>query len=201
MAGGDVGVFHAAGADAPKVIEPLIDRLHATLRMLAETPTVVLASLHGPVAGAGMSLAMAADLAIAAEDTRFALAYLRIGASPDGGGTWALPRLVGLRRAMGIALLDETIDARAALDLGLVNRVVRGESLAEETMAAARRIAAGSAGAIGRTKVLLRASLGRSLDAQLDAERAAFVAGAGTADFAEGVAAFVERRPPRFRGN
>jgi 2-(1,2-epoxy-1,2-dihydrophenyl)acetyl-CoA isomerase len=199
MAGGDIGLFHAAGAEAPAVIARLIDPFHAVLRMLAALRAPVLASLHGPVAGAGMSLAMAGDLAIAAEDVRFSLAYLRLGISPDGGGTWSLPRLVGLRRAMGIALLDEAIDARAALDLGLVNRVVPGEALGAETLAMARRLAAGPAEAIGRTKALLRASLGRGLDGQLDAEREAFLAGAGSAEFAEGVAAFVGRRPPTFR--
>jgi 2-(1,2-epoxy-1,2-dihydrophenyl)acetyl-CoA isomerase len=200
MAGGDIALFHAAGAEAPAAIARLIDPFHDVLRMLAALRAPVLASLHGPVAGAGMSLAMAADLAIAAEDARFSLAYLRLGISPDGGGTWSLPRLVGLRRAMGIALLDEAIDARAALDLGLVNRVVPVESLGTETQAVARRLAAGPAEAIGRTKALLRASFGRDLEEQLDAEREAFVAGAGAAEFAEGVAAFVARRAPDFRG-
>jgi 2-(1,2-epoxy-1,2-dihydrophenyl)acetyl-CoA isomerase len=198
MAGGDIGLFHGPGAAA--AIARLIEPFHAVLRMLAALPAPVLASLHGPVAGAGMSLAIAADLAIAAEDARLSLAYLRIGTSPDGGGTWALPRLVGLRRAIGIALLDETIDARAALDLGLVNRVVPNEALEAETLAVARRLAVGPAAAIGRTKALLRASLGRDLDAQLDAERDAFLANVATADFAEGVAAFLGRRAPAFRG-
>ncbi|MBW8270426.1 enoyl-CoA hydratase/isomerase family protein [Caldovatus aquaticus] len=200
MAGGDIGLFRAAGREAPAVIGRLIEPFHAALRLLAALPAPVIASLHGPVAGGGMSLALATDLAIAAEDTRFALAYLRLGVSPDGGGTWALPRLVGLRRAMGIALLGEELDARAALDLGLVNRVVPNERLEAETMAIARRLAAGPAQAIARTKALLRASLGRDLAAQLDAERDAFLACAGTADFAEGVAAFLERRAPSFTG-
>jgi 2-(1,2-epoxy-1,2-dihydrophenyl)acetyl-CoA isomerase len=201
MAGGDIRLFRAAGADAPAVVGRLIGSLHAALCLLAALPAPVIAAVHGPVAGAGMSVAMAADLAVAAEeDTRFVLAYLRLGISPDGGGTWALPRLVGLRRAMGIALLEEELDARAALDLGLVNRVVPGARLEAETMALARRLAAGPAQAIARTKALLRASLGRDLAAQLDAERDAFLAGTATADFAEGVAAFLGRRAPSFTG-
>lgn len=200
MAGGDIRLFHAAGPEAPAVIARLIEPLHASLRLFAALPAPVIAGLHGPVAGAGMSLAMAADLAIAAEDARFALAYLRLGVSPDGGGTWSLPRLVGLRRAMGIALLGEELDARAALGLGLVNRVVPNETLEAEMMTLARRLAAGPAQAIARTKALLRASLGRGLEAQLDAERDAFLACAGTADFAEGVAAFLARRAPSFGG-
>ena len=200
MAGGDIRMFHAAGRDAPTVVARLIEPFHAVLRLLPAMPVPVVASVHGPVAGAGMSLAMGCDLAIAADDARFDLAYLRLGASPDGGGTWALPRLVGLRRALGIALLSETLDAHAALDLGLVNRVVPSASLASETQSIARQLAAGPTAAIGRTKVLLRASLARELDAQLNAERDAFIASTGTADFAEGVAAFLGRRPPRFIG-
>ncbi len=200
MAGGDIRLFHAAGPDAPAVIGRLIEPFHAALRRLAALPAPVIAALHGPVAGAGMSLAMAADLAVAAEDARFVLAYLRLGISPDGGATWTLPRLVGLRRAMSIALLGEEIDARGALDLGLVNRVVPNAGLEAETMGLARRLAAGPSRAIGRTKALLRASLDRTLEAQLDAERDAFLAGAATEDFAEGVAAFLGRRTPSFVG-
>ena len=131
--GGDLAAMRDEGAAvvAPK----LIDALHAAVQILAALDAPVLASLQGAVAGGSMSLALAADLAIAAENASFNLAYTRIGASCDLSSSWHLPRLVGLRRAMEIALLSDTIDAAEALRLGLVNRVVATERLEEETMA------------------------------------------------------------------
>ena len=155
---------------------------------------------NGPVAGAGLSIALLADLAIAADDAQFTLAYARIGASPDGSATWSLPRIVGLRKALELALLAETIDAAEALRLNLVNRVVPREHLEGETAALAARLAAGPALAYGRIKQLMRTSFDRSLAEQLAEEAAAFTALAASADFAEGVSAFVGKRPPRFTG-
>jgi 2-(1,2-epoxy-1,2-dihydrophenyl)acetyl-CoA isomerase len=200
MAGGDIAVFHQAGADAPKAVLRLIEPLHETVRLLAALPQPVIASLQGPVAGAGMSLALAADLAIAADDVRLNLAYARLGTSPDGSASWSLPRLVGLRKAMEIALLADAMDAPEALRLGLVNRVVPLADLAGETDALARRLAAGPGFAYGRIKGLLRGAHEATLAGQLDAEAAAFAACAGTRDFAEGVAAFLAKRPARFEG-
>jgi len=196
--GGDLAAMLEEGGAvvAPK----LIDALHAAVQILAEIDAPVLASLQGAVAGGSMSLALAADLAIAAENASFNLAYARIGASSDLSSSWQLPRLVGLRRAMEIALLSDSIDAAEALRLGLVNRVVATELLEEETLALARRLAEGPTLAYGRLKRLLRRSFDSDLAGQLAAEREAFVASTGTADFAEGVAAFFDRRKPRFEG-
>lgn len=201
LAGGDVSRFHAAGKDAPKVVSAIIEPFHHAMLALAAMPAPVIASVHGAVAGAGLSVALAADLAIAADDAKFTMAYTRIGTSPDGSGTFSLPRVVGLRKAMEIALLSDTLDAAQALDLGLVNKVVPAADLVAETDALAKRLAAGPTRAYGRVKHLLRASFGHSLAEQLNAERDAFIASAGTADFHEGVAAFVEKRPPHFNGN
>lgn len=201
LAGGDVGRFHAAGADAPKVVGNIIDVFHHAVVALVAMPAPVIAALHGAVAGGGMSLALAADLAIAADDTRFNLAYTRIGTSPDGASTYSLPRIVGLRKAMEIALLSDQIDAAEALRLGLVNKVVPAASLAAETDALAKRLAVGPTAAYGRIKHLLRTSYANTFADQLHAERDSFVACAGTKDFAEGVAAFVEKRLPTFRGD
>jgi len=200
MAGGDVGRFHAAGRDAPKVVNAIIDPFHHSMLALAAMPAPVIASLHGAVAGAGVSVALAADLAIAADDMKMNLAYARIGTSPDGSASFSLPRVVGLRKALEIALLCEQIDAAEALRLGLVNTVVPAADLAAQTDALARRLADGPTLAYGRIKHLMRASFGHSLSEQLNAERDAFVASAGTHDFAEGVAAFVQKRPARFEG-
>ncbi|QRG04743.1 enoyl-CoA hydratase/isomerase family protein [Xanthobacter dioxanivorans] len=201
LAGGDVARFHEAGRDAPKVVNAIIDPFHHAILSLSAMSAPVIASLHGAVAGAGVSVALAADLAIAADDMKMTLAYTRIGTSPDGSSTFSLPRVVGLRKAMEIALLSDTIDAPEALRLGLVNKVVPAADLAAETDALARRLAAGPTLAYGRIKHLLRSSFSHSLSDQLHAERDAFVASAGTRDFHEGAAAFVEKRAPRFEGN
>ena len=200
MAGGDLRAFHADPQHADTTARALIDPLHAALALLAAGDAPVLASLHGAVAGAGMSLALAADLAIAADDTVFNMAYARIGASLDAGSSWALPRLVGLRRAMQIALLSEPIDAAAALALGLVNRVVPRAALAAETDLLARRLAAGPTLAYGHIKRLLRGSFDCTMAEQMGRERTAFRETSHTADFAEGTRAFVEKRRAKFAG-
>lgn len=201
MAGGDLGVIQRGLDEGAEHVDALMLPLHRALVRLAELPQPVIASLHGPVAGAGMSVAMAADLAIAADDAAFTLAYTRVGTSPDGSASWHLPRLVGLRRALEIALLADTIDAAEAQRLGLVNFVVPAAELQSQTAALANRLASGPTRAYGRIKTLLRDSLARDLPAQLDAEREAFHAGMATADFREGVAAFLAKRKPVFGGS
>ena len=200
MAGGDLGRFRADPEHGADTARAIIGPLHEALQLMQRLPLPVLASVHGPVAGAGMSLAMATDLCIAADDARFTLAYARIGASPDGSGSYYLTRLVGLRKAMEIALLADTIDAAEALRLGLVNRVVPAAELAAETDALAARLANGPTAAYGRIKGLLHRSGTAGLADQLAAEEESFAALAGTADFREGVAAFFEKRGARFDG-
>lgn len=196
--GGDLAAM--AAGDATEVATALIEALHpAVLRLQAMDAPVVVA-VQGAVAGGSLSLALAADLCIAADDARLDLAYVGIGANCDCGGSWHLPRLVGLRRAMQIALLPGAIGAAEALALGLVNRVVPRAELESESLALARRLAAGPTRAYGNMKRLLRASLGRDLAAQLDAEQEAFLASTRTDDFREGLTAFRGKRAPRFEG-
>ena len=197
MAGGDVAQFREHPAGIP---EALIDPLHEGLLILSRLQAPVLASLHGAVAGAGMSIALACDLAIATQRTRFNFAYTKLAASSDLGGSWHLPRLVGLRRALEIALLCDTVDSEQALQWGLVNRVVAVDMLASETEHLAQRLAAGAPIAQGTLKRLLRDGLTRCLPEQLDAERAAFGHCAQTQDFADAVAAFLAKRTPVFAG-
>ncbi len=204
MAGGDIKHFHKGLEDPPaqrrQQFERMIGEVHASVIRLRRMPKPVVASVRGAVAGFGLSLMNACDLAIAADNAYFTLAYCHIGTTPDGGGTYGLPRLVGLKQAMEIALLGDRFDAARALSLGLVNSVVPAADLEAETLALARRLAKGPTLAYGRTKRLINESLNHGLTGQLLAEQDSFAASALTADFAEGVRAFVEKRKPHFRG-
>ncbi|KTT24081.1 enoyl-CoA hydratase-related protein [Pseudacidovorax intermedius] len=197
MAGGDLGVL---SADPQGGAAALIGPLHEALQLLASLDLPVVAEVHGVAAGAGLSLMLQADFVLAAAGTRFNLAYVNIGASCDVGASWALPRWVGLRRALEIAMLGDMLDADAAERMGLINRVVAADALPDEAMALARRLAAGPTRALGQLRRLLRGSVERELPAQLAAEEAAFHACAATADFREGVDAFFARRKPAFQG-
>jgi 2-(1,2-epoxy-1,2-dihydrophenyl)acetyl-CoA isomerase len=200
VAGGDVTAFHSNRDQLPAMVAELADQLHRAILALRQAPKPVLASVHGAVAGAGVSLMAAADLVVAAGDTKFTLAYSRIGASPDGGSTWFLPRLVGARRALELMLLADNFDAQTALRFGLVNRVVAATELTAETARLAQRLAGGPTLAYAETKALVNRSFESPLADQLDAEAAAFAQSAATRDFAEGVSAFVEKRVAKFEG-
>lgn len=202
--GGDLAALRedpaALREDPAATAMALIEPLHRAVLLLTSMDAPVIASLHGSVAGGSMSLSMACDLVIAADNARFNLAYVNVAANCDVSGSWHLPRLVGLRNAMAIALLGDSFDAAEALRLGLVNRVVPAVALQEETDALARRLASGPTLAIGRMKRLLRQSLDNDLATQLDLERDNFRASAGTEDFGEALAAFFAKRAAHFKG-
>jgi 2-(1,2-epoxy-1,2-dihydrophenyl)acetyl-CoA isomerase len=205
MAGGDLKWFKAlcdgrSAAENRAQFEGFIHEAHALIVCLRRMPKPVLAAVRGAVAGFGMSLMMACDLALAADKAYFTLAYTLIGVSPDGGSTFALPRIVGQKKAMEIALLGERFDAATAERLGLVNRVVPSALLDSEVEKTARRLAQGPARVYARTKALLNGSLGATLEEQLGREAQAFAQSASEPDFAEGLAAFLEKRKPRFTG-
>lgn len=197
LAGGDL---HALSIDPPRAAQAIIGPMHAGIEILTRLQAPVIGALHGAVAGGGMSVALAPDIAIAADNTRFNMAYVRIGASCDVGASWALPRTIGLRRALELALLGDVIDAPTALAYGLVNRVVPRDALETEVNALAERLAQGPTLALGQLKRLMRASQGRSLEEQLADEQRTFVDIADTPDCREGMAAFLAKRPPRFIG-
>jgi 2-(1,2-epoxy-1,2-dihydrophenyl)acetyl-CoA isomerase len=199
MAGGDVAVFHQHLAELPDLIVTWGREMHAAFLALRRMGKPVLASVHGAVAGAGFSLMCAADLTIAAADTRFTLAYTNIGASPDGGSTYFLPRLVGYKKTMEMIMLPDRFDAETARQHGLVNWVVPDEKLAAETMRIAQRLAAGPTHAYAEAKRLVNQSLD-PLDAQMEQELQAFSRCARGPDLKEGVSAFVEKRKPVFTG-
>ncbi len=204
MAGGDVKGFHGRLAETPAErsahFRAKIHRLHPAILAMRRMPKPVVASLRGAAAGFGLSLALATDLAIAAEDAYFTLAYCLIGTSPDGGSSFHLPRIVGLRKAMEIALLGERFNAETAQRLGLVNWVVPSADLEAETAKLAARLANGPGHALGETKALLNVSLDNALEAQLALEAESFAICAATQDFAVGVTAFIEKRPAKFQG-
>ena len=205
MAGGDIRMFAKALADLGPAerqvkFEGLIGQVHASVTALRRMGKPVIGAVQGAVAGFGVSLATACDLTIAADNAVFTLAYCHIGTSPDGGSTFHLPRAVGMKRAMEIALLGNRFGAADAAAVGLINRVVPAAELDAETAKLAGRLAQGPTAAYARTKILLNASLDNSLAAQLAAESELFTASTMTEDFREGVTAFLEKRPPAFKG-
>ena len=206
MAGGDLKWFRGlvegrSGEDNRIRFERFINEVHPVILALRRMPKPVLASVNGAAAGFGLSLVLACDLAIAADTAYFTLAYNLIGVSPDGGSTFALPRTVGLKKAMEIALLGDRFTAAAALELGIVNRVVPGAELEPETRKLAMRLAAGPTAVYGRTKALLNGSSANTLETQLQREAESFARSASEPDFAEGLRAFIEKRKARFSGH
>lgn len=197
MAGGDLDEMRA---DPQQAAAQLIAGLHGGIRLLTALQAPVVCAVQGAVAGGGLGLMLACDLAMAAEGTRFGVAYPLIGASCDCSTSWGLPRVLGLRKAMELALLGDNLEAAEALRLGLVNRVVAKDSLAAEAEALVQRLAQGPTHALGHMKQLLRSAMERGLDAHLDKEAESFTQCAGTADFQEGISAFREKRAARFQG-
>ena len=202
MAGGDLRTFAGELAKPPGQRDAdfrrVIGRLHSAIENFHRMPHPVIGQVHGAVAGFGLSLMNVCDLVVASDDTYFASAYRNIALTPDGGGSWSLPRIVGMRRAMEIMLLGERFDARRALELGLVNRVVPAAELDGAVAALVDALVTGPVMAIRNAKRLMRESLSRSLSEQLDAEAVSFGACSATGDFAEGITAFLEKRPAVF---
>lgn len=204
MAGGDVkgfNAFHGMPAEERRdTFERRIHELHPVIFTLRRMGKPVVASVQGAAAGFGLSLMMACDLVIAADSAFFTLAYINIGTSPDGSGTYFLPRIVGQKKAMEIALLGDRFDAETAKAAGLINFIVPAADLEAETRKLAARLAAGPTRAIANTKRLINHSLERSLESQLQAEAMSFADCASSDDWLEGVKAFAEKRRPAFKG-
>jgi 2-(1,2-epoxy-1,2-dihydrophenyl)acetyl-CoA isomerase len=197
--GGDVRSF-AQADDLPEMLEEVLAELHPAVAGLGALSVPVVASVQGSVAGAGLALVAGCDLVLAAYSTKLVMAYTGIGLVPDGGSTWYLPRVVGVRRALELALTNWVLTADEAHEWGIVSRVVPDSELAEKTDAFVAQLAAGPTVAYGAAKRLIRGSLSSSLENQLALEMTEMVAAGGTADAAEGVRAFSEKRPPTFQG-
>lgn len=201
-AGADLAAFDfSPGEDRVRRADPgpVIDRaFNPTARRLQALRMPVLAAVNGVAAGAGMSLVMSCDLAIAHPSATFIQAFGKIGLVPDAGSTWLLPRRVGLTRALGLALTGDRLEAGRARDWGLIWEVA--DDCLARTLTLARQLAAMPTAALVATRRLLRESMTRELDAQLLAERDAQSAMGRTHDYFEGVEAFLAKRAPVFRG-
>lgn len=199
-AGGDVAAFAGAGERLPAFLKEITTYVHAAVVRLARTSKPVVVAVNGPVAGGGVGLALVGDIVLASDSSHFTLAYTGIGLSPDAGAAWLLPRLIGLRRAQELCLLNPRVEAAEAARIGLVTRVVDDAALGAEGEALAIKLAAGATAALGATRRLLLDASVLPLETHLDAEARSIATLSRTPDGREGITAFLERRSPRFTG-
>jgi 2-(1,2-epoxy-1,2-dihydrophenyl)acetyl-CoA isomerase len=200
-AGGDIKTFAAQGEALPDYLREATTWLGNVASALIHLEAPVVTAVHGFAAGGGgFGLVCASDLVIAGESARFLLGATRVGMAPDAGGTVTLAKIVGLRKAMELAMLNPTLTAADALDLGLVNRVVPDDALLEEAWALARQLASGATRALAATKRMIWDGLAAGVDARLPEESRTVSELSGTHDAREGLAAVIARRPPIFEG-
>lgn len=176
------------------------DHYNPLIRTLTTLNKPVIASVNGVAAGAGANMALACDIVLAARSAKFIQSFNQLGLVPDGGGTWTLPRLIGLAKATAITLTGEPIVAETAEQWGMIYKAVDDEQLQATTAELAHRLAASPTTGLAFTKQLLRLSMTRTMDEQLDLERDYQQAASQTTDFSEGVEAFLAKRPPEFTG-
>ena len=199
-AGGDLKVFAAQGDRVSAYMKEVTQAFHATISRFNRMAAPVVGAINGTAAGGGLSLALSTDIAIAAETARFTMAYTKIGLVPDGGSTYFLARLVGLRRAKEMVLLNPVLSAQQALEWGLINQVVADDQVLPAALALARQLATGPTRSFGEAKRLLLSGATESLESQMEQESRAIAALAASADGQEGMAAFLGKRVPRFTG-
>ncbi|MFO7313467.1 2-(1,2-epoxy-1,2-dihydrophenyl)acetyl-CoA isomerase PaaG [Rhodothermus marinus] len=193
-------VLPREGEPAPDLGEIVRAQYNPIIRLIRHTEKPFVAAVNGAAAGAGANIALACDFVVAAENATFIQAFSRIGLIPDSGGTFLLPRLVGLARATALMMLAEKLPAPEAHAMGLIYRVCPADRLMDEAMALARRLAAMPTRALGMIKRALNRSFTNDLDAQLELEAELQAEAGRTHDYQEGVAAFLEKRTPVFQG-
>ncbi len=199
-AGQDLNDRAVAPGQSVDLGESVEQRYNPLIRKLVALPMPVIARVNGVAAGAGANIALACDIVIAARSAKFIQSFAAIGLIPDSGGTWVLPRLVGQARALGLALTGEALPAEKAEQWGLIWKAVDDQKLDAEVDALAQRFAAGPTRGLARIKTMIRESWGQSLDSELDRQRDAMRELGFSDDYREGVAAFMEKRPPNFTG-
>jgi len=197
--GGDIKFFTSEAATT-LALEKMVADLHGYISRLIRMPKPVVAAVNGPAAGAGFSLAMSCDMVVASAEAVFTMGYTKIGASPDGGSTFCLGRMLGVRRALELTFTNRVLTAQEALEWGLVNRVFPRETFAEDAKAFALELAHGPTLAFGRAKHLHYHSSNQQLETQLELEARGIVESMRTEDFREGTRAFVEKRKAAFQG-
>jgi 2-(1,2-epoxy-1,2-dihydrophenyl)acetyl-CoA isomerase len=200
--GGDLGLFAGTTREQlPNRLRRMIDSYHLAIERLTSIDAPVVAAVRGGAGGGGLGLIYVADIVVAAEDARFALGYGALGLTADGGNTWFLPRMVGMRRAQELFLLNRRLSAQEALTVGLVSRLVPDHQVDGEAASLAAKLAAGPTRAFGAVRRMLRQSFETGLSDQLDAEKDSIVIASNTNDAQEGISAFVAKRRPNFRGD
>ncbi len=182
-------------------LEEPLGALHDVIRLSRETPVPFVAAVQGVCAGAGTNFALACDLVFAAEEAVFNEAFVKIGLSPDCGGSFFLPRAIGEKRAAELLMTGDAVNANQALEIGMINRVVSADTLMEEAMKMAKRLAGMPTGSIGRIKRMLNAAFANDLGSQLALEHECQIESGRSNDFKEGVHAFFEKRAPNFSGD
>jgi 2-(1,2-epoxy-1,2-dihydrophenyl)acetyl-CoA isomerase len=197
--GGDLKTIRGAGDDAPTYVREILLHLHEALARIARISAPVIASVHGSAAGAGFALAMACDFVVATKSSRFLMAYTAAGLTPDGSSSYFLPRLIGLRRALELTLRNRRLSADEAREWGLINDVVEDDALAAHIAKLATELADGPTGAFSGAKRLLRTSLENSLESQMAREAETLCRTLEGEEAATGLAAFSEKRAPKFR--
>ncbi len=198
LSGGGVGSKEPQGKpDAGKALDQLYN---PAITVMREHPHPIITAVNGAAAGVGCSFALMGDLILASDKAYFLQAFRRIGLVPDGGSTWLLPRIIGKARAMEMALLGEKVPAEKALEWGLINRVIPHDSLMDEAKAMAKDLAQGPTVSLSMIRELIWAGCEKEFQEQLHLERVAQRTAGRTKDFAEGVSAFLQKRPAEFKG-
>jgi 2-(1,2-epoxy-1,2-dihydrophenyl)acetyl-CoA isomerase len=197
-AGGDIRSFVAAGSSIASLLKEMTAYFHMAVARFARMNKPLVTAVNGIAAGAGFSLALIGDIVLAARNAQFTSAYTALGVSSDGGLSWLLPRLIGLRRAQELMLTNRTLSAEEALSLGLITRIAESESVSEEALRLAHELASGPTIAYGKLRNLLLHSGGSSLESHLEDESRALAETSRTAHGREGVAAFIAKRKPDF---
>lgn len=199
-AGGDLSAFKAAGEGRPVFMAELAGTLHMALFRLLRMRKPMITLVHGPAAGAGFSLALGGDICLVGPNAHFTAAYGKAGLSPDGGMSWLLPRMVGMRKAQEIIITNRRVSAQEAVDIGIATRMVDEDNLFEEGMQLATQLGSAATDAIGAARGLLLDSFDGTLEAHLERETRAITNASGSADCEEGISAFFEQRSANFTG-